>query len=104
KPIRNRQRIGMVPKPAREEAMFKAMRHAVPLAALALGVAAVPALAEDNIRIGITLRMVVENGLKYGQMTKDELEAVNASGGINGKKVEVILLDDECKPDKGIAN
>jgi branched-chain amino acid transport system substrate-binding protein len=94
----------MVPKPAREEAMFKAMRHAVPLAALALGVAAVPALAEDNIRIGITLRMVVENGLKYGQMTKDELEAVNASGGINGKKVEVILLDDECKPDKGIAN
>lgn len=84
--------------------MFKAMRHAVPLAALALGVAAVPALAEDNIRIGITLRMVVENGLKYGQMTKDELEAVNASGGINGKKVEVILLDDECKPDKGIAN
>ncbi len=84
--------------------MFKAMRHAVPLAALALGVASVPALAEDNIRIGITLRMVVENGLKYGQMTKDELEAVNASGGINGKKVEVILLDDECKPDKGIAN
>lgn len=84
--------------------MFKAMRHAVPLAALALGVATVPALAEDNIRIGITLRMVVENGLKYGQMTKDELEAVNASGGINGKKVEVILLDDECKPDKGIAN
>ena len=56
------------------------------------------------IRIGITLRMVVENGLKYGQMSKDELEAVNASGGINGKKIEVILLDDECKPDKGIAN
>ena len=26
------------------------------------------------------------------------------SGGINGKKIEVILLDDECKPDKGIAN
>ena len=56
------------------------------------------------IRIGITLRMVVENGLKYGQMAKDELEAVNASGGINGKKIEVMLLDDECKPDKGIAN
>jgi branched-chain amino acid transport system substrate-binding protein len=25
-------------------------------------------------------------------------------GGINGKKIEVVLLDDECKPDKGIAN
>ena len=64
-----------------------------------------PASAQDGvIRIGVSLRMIVENGLKYGQMTKDELEAVNATGGINGKKVEVILLDDECKPDKGIAN
>lgn len=74
-------------------------------AAVALGAIATPALAQDGvIRIGITLRMVVENGLKYGQMTKDELEAVNATGGINGKKVEVILLDDECKPEKGVAN
>ena len=74
-------------------------------AALALGGIGTPAMAQDGvIRIGITLRMVVENGLKYGQMTKDELEAVNAAGGINGKKVEIILLDDECKPEKGIAN
>jgi branched-chain amino acid transport system substrate-binding protein len=64
-----------------------------------------PTLAQDGvIRVGITFRMVVENGFKYGQMAKDELEAVNATGGINGKKVEVVLLDDECKPDKGIAN
>jgi branched-chain amino acid transport system substrate-binding protein len=77
----------------------------LPAAMLATGFVSAPAQAQDGvIRIGITLRMVVENGLKYGQMSKDELEAVNASGGINGKKVEVILLDDECKPDKGIAN
>jgi branched-chain amino acid transport system substrate-binding protein len=74
-------------------------------AVLAFGIAPPPAQAQDGvIRIGVTLRMVVENGLKYGQLTKDELEAVNATGGINGKKIEVILLDDECKPDKGIAN
>src|SRR5260221_13962417 len=73
--------------------------------ALALGAGAPPAHAQDGvIRIGVTLRMVIENGLKYGQMAKEELEAVNASGGINGKKVEGILLDDECKPDKGIAH
>ena len=67
---------------------------------------ATPASAQQDgvIRIGVTLRMIVENGLKYGQMVKDELDAVNAAGGINGKKVEVTLLDDECKPDKGIAN
>ena len=73
--------------------------------ALLVLTAGAPAAAQDNtIRIGITLRMIVENGLKYGQMSKDELEAVNATGGINGKKIEVILLDDECKPDKGVAN
>jgi len=77
----------------------------VPVAAVALGVLATAAQAQDGvIRIGVSLRMIVENGLRYGQMAKDELEAVNASGGINGHKIEVILLDDECKPDKGIAN
>ena len=85
----------------------KAMRlahMALPALALWLGGTG-PTLAQDGvIRVGITFRMVVENGFKYGQMAKDELEAVNATGGINGKKVEVILLDDECKPDKGIAN
>ncbi len=77
----------------------------LPAAMLATGLVSAPAQAQDGvIRIGITLRMIVDNGLKYGQMAKEELEAVNASGGINGKKIEVILLDDECKPDKGIAN
>jgi branched-chain amino acid transport system substrate-binding protein len=77
----------------------------LPAAMLATGLVSGAALAQDGvIRVGITLRMVVDNGLRYGQMSKDELEAVNASGGINGKKIEVILLDDECKPDKGIAN
>jgi branched-chain amino acid transport system substrate-binding protein len=83
----------------------RSVRALLPAAMLATGLVTAPAQAQDGvIRIGITLRMVVENGLKYGQMSKDELEAVNASGGINGKKIEVILLDDECKPDKGIAN
>jgi branched-chain amino acid transport system substrate-binding protein len=77
----------------------------LPAAMLATGLVSGAAQAQDGvIRVGITLRMVVDNGLRYGQMSKDELEAVNASGGINGKKIEVILLDDECKPDKGIAN
>jgi branched-chain amino acid transport system substrate-binding protein len=79
-------------------------RAALPALVLWIGSIA-PTLAQDGVtRIGITFRMVVENGIKYGQMTKDELEGVNAKGGINGKKVEVILLDDECKPDKGVAN
>ncbi len=82
-----------------------AIRKWALLAAPLLALAATPAKAQDGvIRIGVTLRMVVENGLKYGQMVKDEFEAVNAAGGINGHKIEIQLLDDECKPDKGVSN
>jgi branched-chain amino acid transport system substrate-binding protein len=76
---------------------------AVTMLGLCLG--AGPALAQDKtIRIGITLRMMVESGMAYGDIAKTVLESVNAKGGINGAKVDVILLDDECKPDKGVAN
>lgn len=70
-----------------------------------LGLASTPVVAQDKtIRVGVTMRMLSEVGFAYGAMTKDELEGVNSKGGINGAKIEVILLDDECKPDKGIAN
>jgi branched-chain amino acid transport system substrate-binding protein len=61
--------------------------------------------AEDGvIRIGMTLRMIVENGIKYGQLTLAEINSINDSGGINGHKVQVTLLDDECNAQKGVAN
>lgn len=57
-----------------------------------------------TIRIGATMRMVSENGQKYGQMVTDEFKLINAAGGINGHKIELTLLNDECKSDKGVAN
>ncbi len=84
---------------------FSGAATAALLAMVGSGLLAAPAMAQDKtIRVGITLRMMVESGLAYGDIAKREIEAVNAKGGINGAKVEVILLDDECKPDKGIAN
>jgi branched-chain amino acid transport system substrate-binding protein len=80
-----------------------ALRATMGAAVLLLGLQ--PALAQDKvIRIGVTMRLLNEVGLAYGAMTKDELLAVNAKGGINGAKLDVIVLDDECKPDKGVAN
>jgi branched-chain amino acid transport system substrate-binding protein len=74
-------------------------------AAAILAITGAPAGAEDGtIRIGLTFRMIVENGIKYGQLTSEELNAVNRTGGINGHKVQVILLDDECNAQKGVAN
>jgi branched-chain amino acid transport system substrate-binding protein len=84
---------------------MRKLATAVAIAVAGAGFAATPAVAQDKtIRIGITLRMMVESGLAYGDIAKREIESVNEKGGINGAKVEVILLDDECKPDKGIAN
>ena len=56
------------------------------------------------IKVGITLHMVTETGQKMGQMILDEFEEQNRLGGINGHRLEPILLNDECKSDKGVAN
>ena len=57
-----------------------------------------------EIRIGITMRMVSENGQKYGKMMMDEIDIINKAGGINGNKIVATLMNDECKSDKGVAN
>jgi branched-chain amino acid transport system substrate-binding protein len=50
------------------------------------------------------MRMVSDNGQKYGRMVADEFKLINAAGGINGNMIELTLLNDECKSDKGVAN
>lgn len=69
-----------------------------------IGLTALAASAADDIRVGITMRMVSENGQKYGQMVIDEINAINKAGGINGHMIDATLLNDECKSDKGVAN
>ena len=72
-------------------------------AGVAVSVAA-SAVYAGEIRIGATMRMISENGQKYGQMMQDEFDAINAAGGINGHTIQLALLNDECKSDKGVAN
>lgn len=71
--------------------------------AAGVGVTATAAFADD-IRVGITMRMISENGQAYGQMVMDEIKGINDAGGINGKIIEATLMNDECKSDKGVAN
>ena len=71
--------------------------------AAGIGLTASAAFADD-IRVGITMRMVSENGQAYGQMVMDEIDGINASGGINGNMIKATLMNDECKSDKGVAN
>ena len=78
--------------------MMQTVKLLTALVGAAIVTLAVPcpaAAAEAGvIRMGMTLRMIVENGIKYGQLTRDELLSVNAAGGINGHKVEVIAAYD----------
>lgn len=81
------------------------MRRIVFGACAAAFAAAMPAAAQDNlIRVGVSIRMISEDGLRIGQMLVDQFDDVNKQGGFNGRKVEVTLLNDECKADKGVAN
>ena len=80
------------------------MKTTALLATAALASTLTAAAVAGEIRIGASMRMISENGQKYGEMVSDEFEAINAAGGINGHTISLTLLNDECKSDKGVAN
>ncbi len=84
--------------------MTRRFTTAVAASLFGAGLLASTAAMAGEIRIGVTLRMISENGEKQGQMIEDEFAAVNAAGGINGNTIKLTLLNDECKSDKGVAN
>ena len=83
--------------------MFKINKICLGVVALSFMFVSTTIYAGD-IRVGITMRMVSENGQKYGQMMMDEIDIINKSGGINGNNIVATLMNDECKSDKGVAN
>ena len=76
----------------------------VKLAAAALVASAfsLPASAADVIKLGVAGPHSGDLA-PYGLPSKDAAEMVvaevNATGGINGKKVELMIVDDQCKPE-----
>ncbi|MCP4384223.1 MAG: ABC transporter substrate-binding protein [Hyphomicrobiales bacterium] len=77
---------------------------AISASLLGAGLLAGSAAMSGEIRVGVTLRMISDNGQKQGEMIADEFEAINEAGGINGHTIKLTLLNDECKSDKGVAN
>src|SRR5271163_581901 len=81
------------------------MRLDVAGIALAFSLTAVPALADDTIKIGYIDPLsgggasVGEVGLKTFQYLADE---INASGGLLGKKVEIVGLDNKTNPQESL--
>ncbi|MFZ5587116.1 MAG: ABC transporter substrate-binding protein [Thermodesulfobacteriota bacterium] len=76
---------------------------ALALAAL-LALGAGGALAADTIKVGVVLPLTGSQA-KFGEIEKNSfmlaLEEINAAGGVNGKKIELVMEDDTGKPDVG---
>jgi branched-chain amino acid transport system substrate-binding protein len=58
----------------------------------------------ENIKIGVSFRMLSDVGYKHGELITDTVKEWNSTGGINGNQVDLILYNDECKSEKGVAN
>lgn len=85
--------------------MQKPFRLSVLIAALGLAASGLLSVAHaQNIRIAM---VIPTTGAltQYGDMVKEgastAVEMVNAAGGIQGKKIELVSIDDACEPKQG---
>src|SRR5262249_42877662 len=74
-------------------------------ACLSLVAFAGPAAAEDVLRFGLAMPLTGSQAL-YGQdqvkAAKWAVAEINKAGGINGKKLEMVVLDTQADPQLGI--
>ncbi|HON31767.1 MAG TPA: ABC transporter substrate-binding protein, partial [Ottowia sp.] len=72
----------------------------------AVGVGAMLMLSSAHAQIKIAMVIPATGALtQYGDMIKEgvltAVEMANAAGGVNGKKVETVVVDDACEPKQG---
>jgi branched-chain amino acid transport system substrate-binding protein len=69
-----------------------------------LGLAWSAASASDTVKVGVVLPLTGPQA-KFGEIEKKSfdlaLEEINAAGGINGKKLELVMEDDTGRPEVG---
>lgn len=86
--------------------MKQSFRLSPVLAALSLtvGVAASAAVQAESIKIGVvgpTTGPVTQYGAMVREGVDTAIEMINAGGGIDGKKLEAVVIDDGCEPKQG---
>ncbi len=75
-------------------------------AALAAGIAS-PAQAQDAYVVGITAALTGPVASTYApamEALRIYIDRVNAKGGVNGKKINLVIVDDSAQPSKAVAN
>src|ERR1700712_1887273 len=72
--------------------------------ALSLTIAA-PAFADDTIKLGLVAAMSGQSAKSGEAIVRGlslAIDEINAKGGVLGKKVELLVRDDESNPAKGV--
>jgi len=75
------------------------------LAALAISLAALPAAAQDTIKIGLVTALSGQSARAGEAITRGlqvAIDELNAAGGVLGRKFELLRRDDEATPAKGV--
>ncbi|MGA7144511.1 MAG: ABC transporter substrate-binding protein, partial [Desulfobacterales bacterium] len=69
-----------------------------------LGLLVTGAPAADTVKVGVVLPLTGSQA-RFGEIEKKSfdlaLDEINASGGINGKKLELVMADDTGRPEVG---
>src|SRR3954468_15931501 len=93
--------LGGAVRPIRGEVMKQQLK-ATGLAVL-IGIAAVPALAQEKIKVGVIVTLSGPAAV-LGQQARDgfALAVKDLGGKMGGKEVEVVVVDDELKPDVAV--
>lgn len=61
------------------------------------------AIAQEKIKIGAVLPLTEITGKDASRSMQLAVKQINAAGGLLGKQVELVIVDDEMKPDKAVA-
>jgi len=83
------------------------MRSSMILAAGLAAALATPALAQDAYVVGITAALTGPPASTYAPAVdalRIYIDRVNKAGGINGKKINLVIQDDSAEPSKAAAN
>lgn len=81
---------------------FKGLKKSI-VAGLALAMLCSPAFAAETIKIGVAGAHsgdLASYGIPTVNAAKIVVDQINAKGGLHGKQLELLIQDEECKPEK----
>jgi branched-chain amino acid transport system substrate-binding protein len=86
--------------------MIPSRRHLLAAAAVALSfTVAVPAYAQETLKLGLVAAMSGQSAKSGEAIVRGlslAIDEINSKGGVLGKKVELVVRDDESNPAKGV--